>query len=160
MPAIEAERHGREQRQTSEYAEIEGEVVAVLGAELGADAGKGGCEAAAIVGQHMGKAEGEGFRGLSQEGNGAALGLIVLDGEVDGAGLAIDGDLKVALAALATDGLQLGQVLDVDVDEAKVVVPEGSLSADGSPRHRRTPAADPSARRMRQTLSRFKCGRV
>jgi hypothetical protein len=34
---------------------------------------------------------------------------------VDGPGPAVDGDVEVALAALAVEGLQLRQVLDVDV---------------------------------------------
>ena len=79
--------------------------MAVLRAELGADLGEGGCEAAVVVGQHVGEAEGEGFRGLAQERDGAALGLIVLDGQVDEAGPAANGDIKVALAALTVGGL-------------------------------------------------------
>jgi hypothetical protein len=66
--------------------------------------------------------------GLTQEGNGAFLGFIVLDGEVDRARAAIDGHKQVAFASLSICGLQLWQMLDVDVDEAKVVVAEGTLS--------------------------------
>ncbi len=80
----------------------------------------------------MGEAEGEGGRGLAEEGDGALLGLVVLDGEVDGAGPAVDGDVEVTLAPFAIDGLQLGQVLDVDVDEAEVVVPEAALASPGT----------------------------
>ena len=94
--------------------------MSVLRAKLRADLGKGGGEATAVVGQHMGEAEGEGGRGLAEKGDGALLGLVVLDGKVDGARAPVDGDVEVALAPLAVGGLQLWQVLDVDVDEAEV----------------------------------------
>src|SRR3954451_4013651 len=110
--------------------------MAVLGAEFGADLGEGGGEAATVVGQHVGEAEGESRRGLTEEGNGALLGLVVLDGEVDRAGAAIDGDIEVALAPFAIGGLQLGQVLDVDVREAEVIVLEGTLAFGGLCRYR------------------------
>jgi len=79
----------------------------------------------------VGDAEGKGGRGFAEKGNGAPLGLVVLYGEVDGAGPAVDGDIEVALAALAIAGLQLGQVLDVDVDEAEVIVLELALALPG-----------------------------
>jgi hypothetical protein len=78
--------------------------VAVLCTDFDADAGETWGEAAAIVGQHVGDAEGEGGRGFAQEGDGAFLGLVVLDSEVDGAGSAVDGDVEEALAALAVGG--------------------------------------------------------
>ena len=65
--------------------------VAVLRAEFGAGPGEGGRGAAAVVGQRMGEAEGEGG-GLAEEGDGALPGFVVLDGEVDGAGAPVDGD--------------------------------------------------------------------
>ncbi len=102
--------------------------VAVLRAEFGAGPGEGRGEAAAVVGQHVGEAEGEGGRGLPQEGDGAPLGLVVLDREVHRARAPVDGDVEVSLAPLAVGGLQLGQVLDVDVDEAEVVVLERALA--------------------------------
>jgi hypothetical protein len=115
--------------------------MAVLGAEFGADLGEGGGEAAAVVGQHVGEAEGEGRRSLAEEGNGALLGLVVLDGEVDGARAPVDGDVEVALAPFAIAGLQLGQVLDVDVDKAEVVVLERALAPFGPVRGGRWPPA-------------------
>src|SRR3954451_12503523 len=115
--------------------------MAVLGAEFGADLGEGGGEAATVVGQHVGEAEGESRRGLTEEGNGALLGLVVLDGEVDRAGAAIDGDVEVALAPFAIGGLQLWQVLDVDVDKSEVVVLELALTPLGPVRGRRWPSA-------------------
>src|SRR3954454_22520727 len=98
--------------------------MAVLGAEFGADLGEGGGEAAAVVGQHVGEAEGKGGGSLTKEGDGALLGLVVFDGKVDGAGAPIDGNVEVALAPFAIGGLQLGQVLDVNVDVAEVIVLE------------------------------------
>jgi hypothetical protein len=74
---------------------------AVLRAERGAGLGKGGGEAAAVVGQHVGEAEREGGRGLPQKRDGAPLRLVVPDGEMDGTGAAIDGDVEVTLAPLA-----------------------------------------------------------
>ena len=44
---------------------------------------KAGHEVTAVVGQHMVEAEGKGGGRFSEEGKGAALGLIVLDGQVD-----------------------------------------------------------------------------
>src|SRR3954463_7104104 len=113
----------------------------VLGAEFGADLGEGGGEAATVVGQHVGEAEGESRRGLTEEGNGALLGLVVLDGEVDRAGAAIDGDVEVALAPFAIGGLQLWQVLYVDVDKAEVVVLERALAPLGQVRGWQWPPA-------------------
>ena len=42
---------------------------------------------------------------------------------------------RLAFAALAVGGLQLGQVFDVDMDEAEVVVAEGALALGGTARH-------------------------
>src|SRR5215213_6318006 len=89
--------------------------VAVFRAQCGTGLGKGGGEATAVVGQDMRHAEGESSGGLVQEGNGAAFGLVVLDGEVDRARAAVDGDIEVALAWFAIGGLQLGQRLDVEM---------------------------------------------
>jgi hypothetical protein len=117
--------------------------VAVLRAEFGAGPGEGGGEAAAVVGQHVGEAEGEGGRGFAQESDGAPLGCVVLDGQVRGARAPVDGDKEVALAALAVRGLELRQVLDVDVHEAEVVVAEGALAPLRPVRGGRRPAAQP-----------------
>ena len=80
----------------------------------------------------MGEPKRESLCGLAQERNGVSLRFAVLDGQVHGAGPADDGDIEVALAPLAIVSPQLGQVLDVDVNETEVVVPEGSL-APGRP---------------------------
>src|SRR5689334_16063674 len=79
----------------------------------------------------MCRAERRGRRGLTQKGDRACLGLIVLDGEVDRARAAVGGDIETALAPLAIGGLQLGQVLDVDVHKAEVIVLEGALALGG-----------------------------
>ena len=96
--------------------------MAILDAKALAGLGEGRGEAAAVVGQHMGEPKRKGSCGLAQEGDGAPLGFVVLDGEVDGTRATVDGDEQVSLAAFAVAGLQLGQVLDVDMDEAEVVV--------------------------------------
>jgi hypothetical protein len=49
-----------------------------------------GREARAAVGQHMGDREGEGLDGLFEEGDGAALGFVVLDRQMDKPGGAVD----------------------------------------------------------------------
>jgi hypothetical protein len=46
---------------------------------------------------------------------------------MDRARAPIDGDVEVALAELAAADMQLGQLFDVDVDEAEVVVAELAL---------------------------------
>src|SRR4051812_25343734 len=56
---------------------------------------------------------------------------------------AIDGDVEIALAPFTIGGLQLGQVLDVDVHEAKVVVLVGTLALDGVWRCRLGPTVQP-----------------
>src|SRR3712207_2383423 len=55
-------------------------------------------------------------------------GHVLLDHDVDGARAAVDGDVEVALAELAAADMELGQLLDVDVDEAEVVVAELALT--------------------------------
>ena len=79
----------------------------------------------------------------SRKGDGAPLCLVVLDGKVDGARVAVDGDIEIALAALAVGGLQLRQVLDVDVDEAEVVFLEPALAPLGAVRGGGWPAVQP-----------------
>ena len=101
-PAIEALDHAIRLRRA-------GPGVAVLGAELGAVPGEGGRKAAAVVGQHMGELERKRRRSFPEKGDGALLGLGVLDGEVHRTGPAVDGDEQVALAPLAIGGLQLGR---------------------------------------------------
>jgi hypothetical protein len=54
----------------------------------------------------MGEAEGKGGGCFLEKGKGAALGLIVLDGVVDGARAPVNGNVEEALAALAIGGLQ------------------------------------------------------
>src|SRR5512142_2376673 len=65
-------------------------------------------------------AAGQGSGGFAQESDGTGFGFIVLDGKMDRAGTAVDGDVEIALAPLAIGSLQLGQVLDVNVHEAEV----------------------------------------
>jgi hypothetical protein len=107
----------------------------------------------------MGEAEGKGGGRLAEEGDGTLLGLVILEREMDGAGAAIDRDIEEALAPLAIGGLQPGQVLDVDMHEAEVMLFKATLplagrSATGLGRRFR-----PSALRMRQMLSRLRCSR-
>ena len=80
----------------------------------------------------MGDLEGEGGRGLALEGDSAMFGFVILDGEVDGARAAVDGNEQVAFAPVAVTHLQPGQVLNVDVHEAEVVIAERSLAFGGA----------------------------
>ena len=57
----------------------------VLGPEGDAGPGECRCETNAIVGQHVGEAEGKRRCGFPEKGDGALLGFVVLDGQVDGA---------------------------------------------------------------------------
>ena len=66
---------------------------------------------------------------LFQEGDRAGGQLVVLDRQMHPARAAVDGDIEEALAALAIGGSQLGQVLDVDVHEAEIVVLERAALA-------------------------------
>ena len=119
-----------------------GSGVPIRRTELGTDFGEGRGEATAVISQHVGQAEREGGGCLAQEGNGALLGLVVLDGEMDRARAAVDGDVEIALAPLAIGGLQLWQVLDVDVHKAEVIVLEGALAFGGLRRWRCGPAVE------------------
>jgi hypothetical protein len=74
-------------------------------------------EATAVIGQHVSEPEREGCCGFPQEGNGTLRGFIILDRKVHGPGAAVDGNIEVALALFAVSGLQLGQMLDIDVNE-------------------------------------------
>src|SRR4051812_42919863 len=96
--------------------------------ELGTDLGKGLGEAAAVVCQYMRDAKGKRSGRFAQESDGTGFGFVVFDGKMDRARAAVDGDIEVALAPFAIGGLQLGQMLDVDVHEAKVIVLEGALT--------------------------------
>src|SRR3954464_11474120 len=69
----------------------------------------------------MGDPEGEGLDGLLQEGDGTARGFVVLDRQVDEAGGPINRDVEVALAALTISRAQLGQMLHVQMHEAKII---------------------------------------
>ena len=102
--------------------------VAILRAQFSADPGKGLGEAAAVVCQDMCHAKGKSSSGFTQEGDGTRFGFVVLDGEMNRAQAAVDGDVEIALAPFAIDGLQLGEMLDVDMDEAEVIVLEGALA--------------------------------
>ena len=85
-----------------------GSGVPIRRTEFSTDFGEGRGEATAVISQHVGQAEREGGGCLAQEGNGALLGLVVLDG-VDRARAAVDGDVEIALAPFAIGGLQLGR---------------------------------------------------
>src|SRR5690348_15230198 len=82
------------------------------------------------------------------------------------AGTAVDGDVKIALAPFAIGGLQLGEMLDVDVHEAEVIVLEGALAVGGLRRGRfgaaveargLEDAPDAVAVEMRQEMADDKC---
>ena len=81
----------------------------------------------AAFGQNMGDLERKGTERIRQEGSGGRRGLVVFDGEVRVAGSALDGDVQVAFAQDAIVVLQCGQVLDVNVDEADLVLLEGTV---------------------------------
>ena len=66
---------------------------------------------------------------LFEEGDRACGQLVVLDGQMHPARAAVDGHIEEALAALAIGGSQLGQVLDVHVHEAEVIVLERAALA-------------------------------
>ena len=96
--------------------------LAMLDAEIPAGLFKAvGGEAAAAVGQHVRDVEGKDLERLLEEGPGTGFSLVVLDRQMHGARASVDRHEQVALAALAIRGPQLGQVLDVDVDEAELV---------------------------------------
>ncbi len=75
-----------------------------------------------VVGQYMCEAERERGRSLAQQGDSAFLGLVVLDGEVDGARAAVDGYKQIAFATFTIGGLQLWRMGD---DESEVVERDG-----------------------------------
>lgn len=86
-----------------------------------------GREAGAAVGQNMGDLERKGTERIRQEGSGGRRGLVVFDGEVHVAGDAVNGDVQVALTQDAVAILQFEQVFDVNVDEADLVLLEGTV---------------------------------
>src|SRR5690349_2076350 len=69
--------------------------MAILCPEFGADLGKGLGEAAAVVCQYMCHAEGKRGGGFAQESDGTGFGFVVLDGEMDRARAAVDGDVEI-----------------------------------------------------------------
>jgi hypothetical protein len=83
--------------------------MAIGGSEFGADLGKGLGEAAAVVCQYVCHANGQSRGRFAQESDGTGFGFVVLDGEVDRARAAVDGDVEIALAPFAIGGLQLGR---------------------------------------------------
>src|SRR4051812_38360447 len=113
-------------------------------------------EAGAAVGQHMGDLEGEGLDRLLEKGHGAALGLIILDREVDEAGGPVDGYIEIPLAALAISGAQLGQVLYVHMHEADIVVLEGPVRLAGAACGRGLRARLAGGRRPRPSAFRMR----
>src|SRR5689334_976854 len=110
--------------------------------KLGTNLGKGPGEAATVVCQYICHVEGQGSGRFAQESDGTGFGFIVLDGEMDRARAAVDGDVEIALAPLAIASLQLGQVLDIDVHEAEVIVLEAALAFGGLCRCRLEPAVE------------------
>ena len=103
--------------------------------------------------------KGKTWRRLLEEGPGTLLGLVVLDRQMHGARAPVDRHVQVALAAFAIRGPQLGQVLDVDVDEAEVVFLELARRLRAGPWQGGGRRLRPAALRMRQTLSRSRWGR-
>src|SRR4051794_30781598 len=85
----------------------------------------------------------KGSGSFAQESHGTGFGLVVLDGEMDRARAAIDGDVEIAFAPFTISSLQLGQVLDVEMDEAEVVLLEGALAFGGLCRYRLGPTVQP-----------------
>ena len=77
--------------------------------KISAELGKGLGEAAAVVCQYMCHAEGKRRGRFTQESDGTGFGFVVLDGEVDRARAAVDGDGERALAPFAIGGLPLGR---------------------------------------------------
>jgi hypothetical protein len=69
--------------------------MAILCPELGTHLGKGPGEAAAVVGQYMCHAEGKSVSGFAQEGDGTGFGFIGLDGKMNRARAAVDGDVEI-----------------------------------------------------------------
>ena len=117
-PAVEALDHAVGTRRV-------GPGLAVLDAELPASLLEAvGGEAAAAVGRQARDPEREGGERPLQERPGAGLGPVVPDREAHGAGAPVDGHEQVALPALAIGRPQLGQVLQVQVDEAELVLLE------------------------------------
>lgn len=85
-------------------------------------------KAGAAIGQDMGYFEWKsGFGGLEKiDGIGRILGVV--DGQMHEARAAIDRDVEEPFAGLTICGLQLRQMLHVDMDIAQVIIPEGALS--------------------------------
>jgi hypothetical protein len=88
-----------------------------------------GGEAGSPIRQHVRDLEGEGAHRLVQESHRTCGQLIIIDRQMHPTRAAIDGHIQEALAALAIGGLQLGQVLDVHVHEAKIVILERAAPA-------------------------------
>jgi hypothetical protein len=95
-------------------------------------------EAGPSVREHVRDLEGKRANRLVQEGDRAGGQLVVLDGQVYPAGAPVNGHIQKALATFAVGGLQLGQVLDVHVHEAKIVVLERADLALALLRRRQT----------------------
>src|SRR3712207_4200695 len=135
-PAIEALRHAIRPGRARPG-------VAALRPERGAGPGEARGEAAPVVGQDTGEAEGKGDRGLAEGGDRALLRLLVLPREVDGTGPAVDGDVVAALAPPAVGGPRLRRVFGVDVPDAEIAVPELALAPPRPVRARQGASAQP-----------------
>ena len=83
--------------------------MAIGGSEFGAELGKSLGEAAAVACQYVCHAKGQSRGRFAQESDGTGFGFVVLDGEVDRARAAVDGDVEIALAPFAIGGLPLGR---------------------------------------------------
>jgi hypothetical protein len=77
-----------------------------------------------MVGENVRDFEVEGADRLFQEGDRAGGQLVIINRQVQPTRAAVDGHPQKALAALAIGGMQLGQVFDVYVHEAEIVVSE------------------------------------
>ena len=76
----------------------------------------------------MGDAERKGLSGLREEGERVGGILGVIDGQMNEARAAVDGDVEVAFAPVSVGGPQLWQMFDVDMNEAEIVLPKATLS--------------------------------
>jgi hypothetical protein len=76
-----------------------------------------------------------------RKGNRTCGQLVILDRQMHPARAAVDGDIEEALAALAIGGSQLGQMLDVHVHEAEIIILERAALPFALLRRRQAPQA-------------------